>query len=329
VPTAARPAGPATPTVTVVIATRDRAALLARALRSVLAQPTPRLEVVVVDDGSRDRRAVVDVVRAVRGPVRLLQHGATAGRSAARNRGLAVARGAWVTFLDDRDLWVPDALTRQLDALAGAPGTGWCLGGAVVVDDRWRIRRVDLPPGPAQVRAATGRYDLRPRGGSVVLARTALVRELGGYDPRFDVLADWELRIRLASRADLACAGDPLAVQVRPLDTRASVASRREAVLLRELHGVPPADGDGSGEAAAGASSAWEGLTAGRPLTAGHRALGAALRAPRRAGGAVLASGPTPVRRALERARVGRIPPDVRSAAAGAVASARHAAAPR
>lgn len=108
----------AAPTVSVVIAVRDGARYLGEAIRSVLDQTLPALEVLVVDDGSHDDSA--DVARAFGPPVRVITQ-APAGIGAARNRGLAEARADTVAFQDADDLWFPDKLAMQTSALAQDP----------------------------------------------------------------------------------------------------------------------------------------------------------------------------------------------------------------
>jgi glycosyltransferase involved in cell wall biosynthesis len=100
----------ASPRVSAVIPTYNRAQLVARAIRSALAALSPGDEVVVVDDGSTDDTAVA--VEAFGPPVRLLRlpHG---GAGAARNAGLAAARGPLVAFLDSDDEWFPDKIALQ------------------------------------------------------------------------------------------------------------------------------------------------------------------------------------------------------------------------
>ena len=108
---------PDTPLVSVVIGTRNRSGLLLRTLRTVLWQTHGRLEVLVVDDGSDDDTA--EVVASHPDPrVVLVRRTSSGGVARARNDGLAQARGAYVAFTDDDDLWAPGKLEAQLAALA-------------------------------------------------------------------------------------------------------------------------------------------------------------------------------------------------------------------
>jgi glycosyltransferase involved in cell wall biosynthesis len=105
--------GPA-PSVSVVICTYNRSALVRRALDACLRQSWPDLEVVVVDDGSvDDTRAVVAAVPDGRVRLSSIRNG---GLSNARNVGIAAARGHYVVFLDDDDLPDEDWLQVLVDA---------------------------------------------------------------------------------------------------------------------------------------------------------------------------------------------------------------------
>ncbi len=110
----------ALPLVSVVIPTFNRAALLSEALRSALAQTHRRLEALVVDDGSTDDTAAT--VRGLGDPRVSYTWQPNAGWPApARNRALRAARGEFVAFLDDDDLWEPVLLERSLAAFAAHP----------------------------------------------------------------------------------------------------------------------------------------------------------------------------------------------------------------
>src|SRR5690348_8762870 len=101
--------------VSVIIPTYDRRELVARAIRTVLEQTVKVLEVIVVDDGSTDGtdRALAsefgESIRYVRQP--------NAGVSAARNAGLALARGRYLAFLDSDEVWMPDKVALQIEWL--------------------------------------------------------------------------------------------------------------------------------------------------------------------------------------------------------------------
>jgi len=122
------------PDVSVIIPTRDRWQLLLRSAGCALGQAGVALEVVIVDDGSITECPDLKVLRDRR--VRMVRHTTSRGVSAARNTGMEVARGRWLAWLDDDDLWAPDKLAVQL----GRIGTAVIVyGAAVAVDSTFRV----------------------------------------------------------------------------------------------------------------------------------------------------------------------------------------------
>src|SRR2546421_3337685 len=188
------------PQVSVIVPTHNRWRFLSTTLGLVLGQEDVQLEVVVVDDGSTDetrqRLAEIEDPR-----VRVFSHEESRGVGAARNRGLREARGEWVSFLDDDDLWAPRKLRAQLDSLA-ASGADFCYGEALVLDVENAVVTRDQPArDPDELRALLLKGNVLPGGCSNVLARTDVVRATGGFDERLSMVADWDLWLRLSERA--------------------------------------------------------------------------------------------------------------------------------
>jgi len=104
--------------VTVVIPTYNGAAHIEETLESLRQQTTDNFEVVVIDDGSEDGTQAKVAAHPLE--ARLIEQ-PHLGVAVARNRGLAEARGRWITFLDQDDLWHPTRLLRLLDWLSAHP----------------------------------------------------------------------------------------------------------------------------------------------------------------------------------------------------------------
>src|SRR5688500_17265462 len=122
--------------ISVVVPTRNRSALLSTTLRSVLTQRGVDFEVLVVDEASTDD--TLQVVDRFRDPrIRVIRHATAQGVSAARNRGVAEARGVWIAFLDDDDLWAPAKLALQLRA-ARESEAPWSYVGEVTFNVHYR-----------------------------------------------------------------------------------------------------------------------------------------------------------------------------------------------
>lgn len=109
------------PTVSVVIPTCDRIDLLSRAVVSVIMQTFADFEIIVVDDGTRQRvpEGYYDDER-----ISVVRSPSPKGPGAARNLGIDAARGEFVAFLDDDDHWLPEKLAVSVDALSRHPDAG-------------------------------------------------------------------------------------------------------------------------------------------------------------------------------------------------------------
>ena len=106
------------PTVSVIIPLYNAEVFLAQAIESVLGQTHPPQQVLVIDDGSTDQSA--QIARRYGADVELVRQ-PNAGGAQARNRGVTLAQGDLLAFLDNDDWWAPEKLAWQLDALRQSP----------------------------------------------------------------------------------------------------------------------------------------------------------------------------------------------------------------
>lgn len=113
------------PLVSVVLPVFNGARFLGEAIRSVVGQDYRLVELIVVDDGSTDGSA--EIVRTV-APESVLIQQENAGPSAARNSGLAIARGDYLAFIDADDVWPPGKILRQLHVLINEEAADVTLG---------------------------------------------------------------------------------------------------------------------------------------------------------------------------------------------------------
>lgn len=196
-----------TGSVSCVIPTHRRPALVRQALESALAQTLAPAEVIVVDDEERGAaRSVVEEVAARSAvPVRYLAHSYGRGPSTSRNAGAAIASGAWLAFLDDDDRWLPGYLAAAL-----AHGDA-----DLVLTARWDVdgtgaRVPGKAPLPAYDAHAWLRRNLGGTGSSTVI-RATLFRAIGGYDRKLRAGEDRDLIIRaMRAGARYAAVGERL-----------------------------------------------------------------------------------------------------------------------
>ncbi|HSJ30226.1 MAG TPA: glycosyltransferase family 2 protein [Longimicrobiales bacterium] len=228
--------------ISVVIPTYNRAELLVRTVRSVLAQSTPATEILVVDDGSTDHTP--DVCREFPEPVRCIRQD-NRGLPGARNRGITEARGEWIALCDSDDLWHPHKLERQLAALDATAGAVCCLTGCERIDgddrpisgdtsgwqavfgvfndmgttpDEWFARWLDarnLEIDGRTIRVYSGDAFAMLFAGNIALPSSALIArrafdEAGLFDETFRVAEETEFFHRLTARFPIAVLMDDL-----------------------------------------------------------------------------------------------------------------------
>jgi glycosyltransferase involved in cell wall biosynthesis len=192
------------PAVSVIIPTFNRSKLVVNAIESVLAQTYRDYEIIVVDDGSTDNTA--EALKPYMGRICYVYQ-ANLGTSAAKNKGIQVARGKWISVLDSDDLWLPTKLEAQLKAVAtlgkdfGACFTNCDFFGTThVIPSAFEQAGLDeeLPFGPLKepFKILLARYPAIYVQSLLVLR--SLIEYPNGYDERLVVTEDTDLLFRLA-----------------------------------------------------------------------------------------------------------------------------------
>jgi GT2 family glycosyltransferase len=232
--------------LSVVIPAFNAATTIRSAVASVLRQTVPVLEVIVVDDGSTD--ATAQVVEAIDDPrVRYISR-TNGGPSAARNAGIAAARGEWVGFLDSDDLWLPRYVETATAALDAAPNPGFAYTDAYVFDvGRHQIRVqsamdaiVPPPPDRASFLAAVIRRNFVFTSAVVPVA---VLGAVGGYDETLRLSEEYDLWLRiLVAGFDAVWMGGPLAIyRMHPGQTSRQILAMNRSVA-RVYHGLKVED---------------------------------------------------------------------------------------
>jgi glycosyltransferase involved in cell wall biosynthesis len=191
------------PVHSIIVPAFNAASTIASAVGSALAQTVTGLEVVVVDDGSTDSTA--DVVRGIADErVRLISQ-PNRGLPAARNAGIAVARGRYVSLLDSDDLLLPRYLELSHEALESSPGAGFAYTDAYVFDpvtgrvrQRTAMERAN-PPKPPPSDRDEFLLELLRRNFIYVAATISkdALDSVGGFDETRTSAEDYELWLRI------------------------------------------------------------------------------------------------------------------------------------
>lgn len=199
----------ATPTVSVILPTFDRASCLPEAVDSVLCQKGVNFELIVVDDGSSDETPHVLEVYGNRLRVLRLERG---GVSRARNRGVAASRGSLLAFLDSDDQWRPGKLAAQVAYMDAHPEMAICQTEEIWVRHGRRVnpRR--------RHRKAAGMFferslELCLVSPSAVMMRRDLFEASGGFDEALPACEDYDLWLRIGCRHPVGLIDTPLVVK--------------------------------------------------------------------------------------------------------------------
>jgi glycosyltransferase involved in cell wall biosynthesis len=181
--------------VSVVIPTYNSVRFVTEAIDSVLAQTFQDLEILVVDDGSKDETREV-LAKKYGDSIRYL-YKENGGVSKARNYGIEQASGKYIAFLDADDLWMPEKLEKQVALLESNQETGLSYTGAIKVDEKLELKGYI----PAQ------KYDDACEGlllnMNILVLSSSIVRkdiilQTNGFDSQFSTCADKEYWLRLS-----------------------------------------------------------------------------------------------------------------------------------
>lgn len=226
--------------VSVIIPTHNRAGLLPRAIRSVLAQTYANLECIIVDDASTDNTPQV-VRQFADERLVYLRHETNRHVSAARNTGLAQAKGDFIAFLDDDDEWLPTKLEKQISLLQQAlPSVGLIHCWMDYYNSKGELVKAHHPTSRGNVFARL--LAAHSIGGTpTFLIRREVLETVGGFDESLPVGNDHDFACRISHHYEVDVVPEAL-VRVyldhnhqRLSDTNPKVLKNRIHALLTKL----------------------------------------------------------------------------------------------
>jgi glycosyltransferase involved in cell wall biosynthesis len=195
--------------ISVLIPTYNRAELLERAIKSVLAQTYHNYEIIVIDDGSTDNTQ--QIIHRYRHKLRYFSQ-LHRGVSAARNLGLEKSTGTWVAFLDSDDYWLPTKLERQMQFLQQQPHLM-----IAQTEEQW-IRH-GVPVNPMKKHQKYGGWifekclPLCIISPSAVIVHQKIFNDVGVFDESFPVCEDYDLWLRVALKYEIGLLPEKLIVK--------------------------------------------------------------------------------------------------------------------
>lgn len=184
------------PLVTVVVPTHKRPDFLAKTVAAILGQTYQNIELIIVSNGVNP--ANEECAKSFQDPrIRYVDQKNSGGPSSPRNHGIQLANGEYIGFCDDDDIWMPQKLEKQVEALEKHPDCGMCYTRMISFNENGDEWTVEQESNPASFETMLYRNEVPV---SSVLIRTALVRKYGGYHegPEVGDSEDYEFSLRYA-----------------------------------------------------------------------------------------------------------------------------------
>lgn len=204
-------------TVSVIMPCYNHGRFVAESIGSILNQSHRELELVVVDDCSRDNsRSVVSDWACKDSRIKLILHERNAGASASRNDGLRASRGEFIAFCDADDLWLATKLTAQIEMLQSNPAYDVAYSDAVLVDENGTSlgRRFSEIFPPPQASSGWLYHELCLRNFiniQTVLMRRKCFLRTGYFDEAIKWVEDWWYWIQASTQHHFLYCEQPLA----------------------------------------------------------------------------------------------------------------------
>ncbi|MEY4568335.1 MAG: hypothetical protein RLY14_3305 [Planctomycetota bacterium] len=199
---------PCNPTISIITPSFQRAATLARAIRSVQAQSFTDYEHLIIDDGSTD--GTRELIRQIADPrIRYIRFDSWQGANAARNAGIEAAQASWLTFLDSDDAFLPHRLQATVNRIEQSDVTPLIIS-SFQVQKPGKISQSINPSrilNGSQLERALMAYKIFIAG-SAITVRADKIREIGGFHPSIMRLQDREVLLRLSAVTDAQLLSD-------------------------------------------------------------------------------------------------------------------------
>jgi hypothetical protein len=216
--------------VSIVMPSYNQAPFLREAINSVLAEPYPDLELLVMDGGSTD--GSVEILQSY-GERIVWESTPDDGQADAINKGFRRATGDVLAWLNSDDRYVPGAVARAAAALAADPAAGMVYGEGEIIDREGKFlgRFSATQAFDLWTLVHVSDYIMQP----TVFMRADALHEVGGLDQSLHFGLDWDLWIRIASRRKVLYLKEPLAQTREYADTKTSTGGWTR---LRELRSI-------------------------------------------------------------------------------------------
>lgn len=213
--------------ISVVIPVYNAQDTIEATLNSVLSQTYRNLEVLVINDGSKD--GTLEKLNSIQDSRLTIYSYPNAGLSASRNRGIELAQGEYISFIDADDLWTPNKLELQLKALQNNPQAALAYSWTdyIDLDGNFLFAGKHISKSGEVIEELLVNNILE--NGSNALIRTHTFAEVGNFDDFLSAAGDWDMGIRIAEKYPFVAVCEPqILYRVSPNSMSANILNQEE-----------------------------------------------------------------------------------------------------
>ena len=201
------------PLISVIIPVYNGEKYISETLESVIAQTEKNWEIIAINDGSTDTSQTIleNYLKKIPGRLQVISV-ENGGVSRARNIGVSAARGIYIAFLDQDDLWAPEKLQRQIYIFFTNKSLGIAFTNESIIDQQGSI-----------IREKALKFDKKNRGNifdhlifdnfipiSSVILEKKLFMAIGGFDPQFSLAEDYDFLLKVTQKVPVDFIDEPL-----------------------------------------------------------------------------------------------------------------------
>lgn len=197
------------PKVSAVITTHNRKSLLINAIKSVQNQTFPIYEIIVVSDGSTDNtKEVVEELQKDDKRIKFIEYFPSKNGNYARNTGIKAAKGEYIAFLDDDDIWLPDKIELQINKFKENKKIGlvYTAQNAIYINQKVIYQTKPNKEGNLSKLILFHNYI---GSTSQVMIKKEVIKKCGNFDLNLKALQDYDLWIRICQNYDVGVVKEP------------------------------------------------------------------------------------------------------------------------
>jgi glycosyltransferase involved in cell wall biosynthesis len=230
------------PFVSVLLCVYNGEPYISAAIESVLQQTFTDFELVIINDGSRDRTRVILDEFVKKDPRVRVVHQENAGLTRALNAGLALCRGRWIARQDDDDISLPCRLEKQVEYVRSNEGVGLLGTACDVIDVEGNVLSMQEVPFLSSHQSLCRELQCRnPFVHTSVMFKRELVLNIGGYDEAYPAAEDYECWLRMSNVTQLAQLPEKLVqrrISPQMICKQNSKKQRQSVLRAKWNHGV-------------------------------------------------------------------------------------------